>query len=287
MKILTPAKINLTLEIVGRRSDGYHNLGTWMLPVGLYDLVEIDVEGVQSFESNVPELKGDSSNLAIRAAELFRRTAAINACYHIRLKKAIPIGAGLGGGSSDAAATLLLLNKLHGSPLTSRELHGLATQLGSDVPFFLDAQSAWCTSRGEVMEPREFPRGLWVFLTKPGFEVSAAEAYSAYAGLPSFHKRGREVTTPWGVMRNDLEPAVFSKYLLLPVIKDWLAKQADAKLALMSGSGSTIFAVVHSQSEGESLNSAFWQVFGKRIWTLVCQLNPEFSRTVAGVLSPK
>jgi 4-diphosphocytidyl-2-C-methyl-D-erythritol kinase len=287
MKALTPAKINLTLEIVGRRSDGYHDLATWMLPVGLYDMLEIDVEGVQSFESNVPELKGDSSNLAIRAAELFSRTAVADTCYHIRLEKAIPIGAGLGGGSSDAAATLLLLNKLHGSPLTSRELHGLAAKLGSDVPFFLDARSAWCTSRGEVMEPREFPRGLWIFLTKPGFGVSTAEAYSAYAALPSFHKIGREVTSPWGVLRNDLEPAVFSKYLLLPVIKDWLATQTDATLALMSGSGSTIFAVVHSQSEGESLNSGFRQVFGERVWTSLCRLNPEFSRTVAGVLSPK
>jgi 4-diphosphocytidyl-2-C-methyl-D-erythritol kinase len=287
MKIFTPAKINLTLEIVGRRSDGYHDLATWMLPVGLYDMLEIDVEAVQSFESNVPELKGDLSNLAIRAAELFRRTTAADACYRIRLEKAIPIGAGLGGGSSDAAATLLLLNKLHGSPLTPREMHGLAAELGSDVPFFLDAQPAWCTSRGEVMEPREFPSGLWILLTKPGFEVSTAEAYGAYAALPSFHKRGREVTTAWGVLRNDLEPAVFSKYLLLPVIKDWLTKQADATLALMSGSGSTIFAVVHNQSEGESLNSAFRQVFGERVWTSVCQLNPEFSRTVAGVLSPK
>jgi 4-diphosphocytidyl-2-C-methyl-D-erythritol kinase len=278
MKTLTPAKINLTLEIVGRRLDGYHDLATWMLPVGLYDMLEIDVEGVQSFESNVPELKGDSSNLAIRAAELFSRTAVADTCYHIRLEKAIPIGAGLGGGSSDAAATLLLLNKLHGSPLTSRELHGLAAELGSDVPFFLDARSAWCTSRGEVMEPREFPRGLWIFLTKPGFGVSTAEAYSAYAALPSFQKIGREVTSPWGLLRNDLEPAVFSKYLLLPVIKDWLTKQADATLALMSGSGSTIFAVVHSQSEGESLNSAFRQVFGPRVWTSVCRLNPEFSR---------
>jgi 4-diphosphocytidyl-2-C-methyl-D-erythritol kinase len=287
MKILTPAKVNLTLEIVGRRSDGYHDLATWMLPVGLYDTIEIDVKAVQSFESNAPELKGDSSNLAIRAAELFRRTAAADTCYHIRLEKAIPIGAGLGGGSSNAASTLLLLNKLHGSPLSSRELHGLAAELGSDVPFFLDARSAWCTSRGEVMEPREFPRGLWVFLTKPGFGVSTAEAYSAYAALPSFRKIGREVTTPWGVLRNDLEPAVFSKYLLLPVIKDWLTKQADSTLALMSGSGSTVFAVVHSQSEGESLNSAFRQVFGERVWTSVCRLNPEFSRTVAGVLSPK
>jgi 4-diphosphocytidyl-2-C-methyl-D-erythritol kinase len=283
MKILTPAKINLTLEIVGRRSDGYHDLATWMLPVGLYDRLEINVKDVQSFESNLPELEGDSSNLVIRAAELFRRTATTDACYDIRLEKAIPIGAGLGGGSSDAAATLLLLNKLHGFPLTSQELHALAAQLGSDVPFFIDAQSAWCTSRGEVMEPREFPRGLWIFLAKPGFGVSTAGAYSAYTALPSLQKRGREVTTPWGVLRNDLEPAVFPKYLLLPVIKDWLTKRADATLALMSGSGSTIFAVVQSQSEGESLNAAFRQVFGERVWTSVCQLNPECSRLVASL----
>jgi 4-diphosphocytidyl-2-C-methyl-D-erythritol kinase len=283
MKILTPAKVNLTLEIVGRRPDGYHDIASWMLPVGLYDKLEIDVKDEQSFESNMPELKGDSSNLAIRAAELFSRTAMTDACYDIRLEKTIPIGAGLGGGSSDAAATLVLLNKLHGFPLTSPELHGLAAELGSDVPFFIDAQSAWCTSRGEVIEPREFPRGLWIFLTKPGFGVYTAGAYSAYAALPDSHKRGREVTTPWGILRNDLEPAVFPKYLLLPVIKDWLTKQADATLALMSGSGSTIFAVVQSQSEGESLATAFRQLFGERVWTSVCQLNPELSRTVATV----
>jgi 4-diphosphocytidyl-2-C-methyl-D-erythritol kinase len=287
MKFLTPAKINLTLEIVGRRSDGYHDLASWMLPIGLYDTLEIDVRDVQSFESNVPELTGDSSNLAIRAAELFSRAVATDACYDIRLEKAIPIGAGLGGGSSDAAAALLVLNKLHGFPLTSRELHGLAAELGSDVPFFINAQSAWCTSRGEVMQPREFPRGLWIFLTKPGFGVSTAGAYSSYAALPSSRKRGRELTTPWGTLRNDLEPAVFPKYLLLPVIKDWLATQKGVTFALMSGSGSTIFAVVQSQSEGESLNTAFRQVFGERVWTSVCQLNPEVPRTIAGVLSPK
>ena len=284
MKIRTPAKINLTLEIVGRRSDGYHDLASWMLPVGLYDTLEIDLQDVQTFESNAPELKCDSSNLTIRAAELFRRAGASDACYDIRLEKAIPIGAGLGGGSSDAAATLLLLNRLHGFPLNSQGLLGLAAQLGSDVPFFIDAQPAWCTSRGEVMEPREFPRGLWIFLTKPGFGVPTAGAYSAYAALPIFHKRGREVSTPWGIFRNDLEPAVFPKYLLLPVIKDWLTKQADATLALMSGSGSTIFAVVQSQSEGESLNTAFRQVFGERVWTSVCPLNPEVSRTASIVL---
>jgi len=274
MKILTPAKINLTLEIVGKRSDGYHDLATWMLPVGLYDTLEICVEKEQSFASNVPELEGNSLNLVMRAAELFNRTVAVDAHYNVRLEKKIPIGAGLGGGSSDAAATLLLLNQLHGSPLSTPELDGLAAELGSDVPFFTHAQSSWCTSRGELMEPREFPRGLWILLAKPGFAVSTAAAYRAFAALPTFQKRGREASTPWGRMRNDLEPAVFPKYLLLPVMRNWLAMQPDTMLSLMSGSGSAIFAVIRSQSEGKLLRTAFQQVFGERIWTSLCRLNP-------------
>jgi 4-diphosphocytidyl-2-C-methyl-D-erythritol kinase len=275
MRILTPAKINLTLEIVGQRSDGYHDLATWMLPVGLYDTLEIHLENEQSFDSNLPELKADSSNLVIIAAELFNRSAAIDAHYSVRLEKKIPLGAGLGGGSSDAAATLLLLNELHRYPLSSPDLRALAAEIGSDVPFFIHTESSWCTSRGEVMEPRDFPRGLWILLAKPGFGVSTAGAYHAFEALPSYRRRGRETSTPWGRVRNDLEPAVFPKYLLLPVMRDWLAKQPDTMLSLMSGSGSTIFAVVRSQSEGVFLRTAFQRVFGQRIWTSVCQLNPE------------
>jgi len=280
MRIFTPAKINLTLEIIGRRSDAYHDLATWMLPVGLYDTLEIRVEKEQSFGSDLPGLKGDSSNLVIRAAELFNRTAAIDACYNVRLEKKIPLGAGLGGGSSDAAATLLLLNQLHRSPLSLPELRGLAAELGSDVPFFIHAQSSWCTSRGEIMEPREFPRGLWILLVKPGFGVSTAEAYRAFAALPAVQKKGREANTPWGRVRNDLEPAVFPKYLLLPIMRGWFETQPDSILSLMSGSGSTIFAIVRSQTQGEILRRAFQRVFGERIWTSVCQLNPEPSESL-------
>jgi len=275
MRILAPAKINLTLEVVGRRSDGYHDLATWMLPVGLYDTLEIRVQKEQLFGSNTPELKGDSSNLVIRAAELFNRTAGIDAHYHVRLEKEIPLGAGLGGGSSNAAATLLLLNQLHRSPLSLPELCGLAAELGSDVPFFIHAESSWCTSRGEIMEPREFPRSFWILLAKPGFGVSTAGAYRAFAALSTAQKRGREASTPWGNVRNDLEPAVFPKYLLLPLMRDWLATRPDTVLSLMSGSGSTIFAVVRSRSEGDFLRGAFRRVFGGRIWTSVCRLNPE------------
>jgi 4-diphosphocytidyl-2-C-methyl-D-erythritol kinase len=275
MRILTPAKINLTLEIIGKRSDGYHDLATWMLPVGLYDSVAIEFGATLSFFSNVPALKADSSNLVIRAVEIFRQASLVDAAYEIRLEKCIPLGAGLGGGSSDAAATLLLLNALHGLPLSRSEIHRLSADLGSDVAFFIDARSARCTSRGEIMEPREFPRGFWILLAKPGFGVSTAGAYRAYARLPELQKRGWEITTPWGKLRNDLERAVFPKYLLLPVVKDWLAQQPGTVLSLMSGSGSTIFAIARSQPEGKFIEAAFRQVFGERIWTSVCPLNPE------------
>src|ERR1700731_2779433 len=116
MKILSAAKINLTLKILGRRRDGFHELATWMLPIGLYDSVEIDRAGHQTFFSNLPELKGGPSNLIIRAAQVFNQAASIDMPYAIRLEKKIPIGSGLGGGSSNAAAALRLLNELHDCP---------------------------------------------------------------------------------------------------------------------------------------------------------------------------
>jgi 4-diphosphocytidyl-2-C-methyl-D-erythritol kinase len=282
MKILAPAKINLTLEIVGRRSDGYHDLATWMLPVGLYDSIAIEFAPMPSFFSNIPELKQDPSNLVIRAIEFFHQAAGVDADYQISLEKRIPLGAGLGGGSSDAAATLLLLNELHRFPLSRTEIYRLAADLGSDVAFFIDARSAWCTSRGEIVEPREFPRDLWILLAKPGFRVSTAEAYRTYASLPEVENRGLETSSPWGKLRNDLERGVFPKYLLLPVIKTWLTQEPDTVVSLMSGSGSAIFAVVRSRSQGEATESAFREVFGERIWTAVCRLNPVVGRTQSG-----
>jgi 4-diphosphocytidyl-2-C-methyl-D-erythritol kinase len=274
MNILSPAKINLTLEILGRRPDGFHELDTWMLPVGLYDTLEIKPASRPSFTSNVPELKGDSSNLVVRAAQLFNEATSIQATYEIRLEKNIPIGAGLGGGSSNAGATLRLLNQLHNAPLRTVQLEALAASLGSDVAFFVSGQSAWCRGRGELMEPRPFPRDLWICLFKPGFSISTAATYRAYAALPPNLKRGLEEDTMWGRLRNDLERAVFPKYLLLAVIKDWLKKQSETLLALMSGSGSTLFAIVRNQPNGGTLRSRFRREFGERTWTAVCQLNP-------------
>jgi len=273
MKILSPAKINLTLEILGRRSDGFHELATWILPIGLYDSLEIEPASEPSFFSDFPELQGNPSNLIVRAAQVFNQAASIDTPYAIRLEKNIPVGAGLGGGSSNAAATLRLLNELHDSPFERHQLEELAANLGSDVAFFVAGRSAWCTGRGERIEPRVFPEDLWVSLFKPGFAVSTAGAYGAYARLAAELKRGLETETQWGTFRNDLEPAVLPKYLFLRLVKDWLKKQTQSLFALMSGSGSTIFAIVRSQSDGETLRDRFSQEFGERTWSAVCRLN--------------
>jgi 4-diphosphocytidyl-2-C-methyl-D-erythritol kinase len=274
MKIATPAKINLTLEIVGPRSDGYHDLKTWMLPIGLADLLGIDEADETSFFSNATELQNDSSNLIIRAIEEFARASSIKCAYRIRLEKKIPIGAGLGGGSTNAAGALRLLNRIHGNPLSDEHLHELAASLGSDVAFFLTGRSAWCTGRGEKLESRQFPTNLFVFLAKPGFGVSTAGAYRAYAELPAEKKRGESQETPWGMLRNDLEPAVFPKYVLLRVIKTWMKEQPESMFSLMSGSGSTLFAVIESREDGTRLAERFHQEFGRAIWGAVLALNP-------------
>jgi 4-diphosphocytidyl-2-C-methyl-D-erythritol kinase len=277
MKTFSVAKINLTLEILGKRPDGFHELATWMVPVGLYDSMEIERASRPSFFSNAPELKGDSSNLVIRAAQIFNRAASIDVAYAIRLEKKIPIGAGLGGGSSNAAATLRLLNDLHNGPFRLQQLEELAANLGSDVAFFIYGRSAWCTGRGERIEPRAFPDNLWVCLFKPGFAVSTAAAYRAYAQLAGECKRGRQTDTRWGKLRNDLEPAVLPKYLFLRLGKVWLEKQSETLFALMSGSGSTTFAIVRSQADGETLQARFRAEFGERTWSAVCELNPSRS----------
>jgi 4-diphosphocytidyl-2-C-methyl-D-erythritol kinase len=275
MRIATPAKINLTLEVLGQRPDGFHELATWMIPIDLNDELTMELSSEMTYDSNRPSLLFDSSNLVSRAIERFHQETGRSAAYRIDLRKEIPIGAGLGGGSSDAAAALLLLNQLHQNPLTEEKLVGLAAQLGSDVPFFLRRRAAWCTGRGEKMEMREFPHDRWVVLIKPEFGVSTVAAYSAYKALPAGQKRGQIKKTEWGLLRNDLEQPVFQKYLLLPEIKSWLEQQEETEVALMSGSGSTMFAVVKSADDGEQVSDRFSLFFGFKFWVRVCRLNPE------------
>jgi 4-diphosphocytidyl-2-C-methyl-D-erythritol kinase len=299
MRISTPAKINLTLEILSHRPDGYHDLASWFIPVALYDVITIESAEQFEFVSDSADLVADETNLVVRALNLFRAATGLTRQYRIEVEKRIPIGAGLGGGSSDAAATLLLLNALQSAGqvtqgrvgeggLPSQRLRELAAQLGSDVVFFLDRSAAWCTGRGEKIEPRSFPRDQFVCLFKPGFAVSTVAAYSTYAALPENWKKGEPIETPWGTLRNDLECAVFPKYLrndlecavfpkypLLAEVKSWLLQQPETELALLAGSGSTTFAVCRTEASAIEVRDRFIAEFGETFWTFVGQLNPE------------
>jgi 4-diphosphocytidyl-2-C-methyl-D-erythritol kinase len=281
MRIFTPAKINLTLEVLGKRSDGFHELATWMIPIALYDCLTIEPATKMVFESNVPELQSDRTNLIIRAVDAFQKLSGSAQDYRIVLEKNIPIGAGLGGGSSNAAATLRLLNRIAGDAFSLQALSGVAAELGSDVAFFVEARSAWCTGRGEKMEPRDFPEDRWLCLAKPAFAVPTAWAYTTHTKLPERRKRGETAETVWGSLRNDLEPAVFTKYLLLAEIKRWFQQQAETEITLMSGSGSTTFAVASSPASANALRERFAAEFGENFWTFVGQLNPSSCLAVA------
>ncbi len=154
MKIEAPAKLNMTLRVLGRREDGFHELETLMVPVsGLADVLEIEAAEAFSFSCAGADVPADESNLVVKAVRIFERETGRECRYRIGLTKRVPPGAGLGGGSSDAAAVLGALDELEGTGLEKARLGTMAAELGSDVPFFLDGGACWCRGRGESLGP--------------------------------------------------------------------------------------------------------------------------------------
>ena len=178
--IETPAKINLTLEVLGKRDDGYHEIASVMQAVSLFDTLTLSMAEDVQLISDVPEI-GTRDNLVYRTAELLKREKGVDEGVEIRLSKGIPIAAGMGGGSSDAAATLLGLNHLWGLGVDIEELTGLAVRLGSDVPFFLSGGTALAEGRGERITPLPTPPTTWLALAlQPNpLENKTAAAYKA------------------------------------------------------------------------------------------------------------
>jgi 4-diphosphocytidyl-2-C-methyl-D-erythritol kinase len=187
VKQAAPAKINLYLHIVGRRADGFHDLETLMVPISLGDTLEIDLisSGI-AFTCSEPSLSNGEDNLAVRAARLFREEFGLETGVRIHLEKAVPVGAGLGGGSSDAAAVLLALRQLTKIACDDARLAELASRLGSDIPFFIYGKPAICRGRGEIIEPVQLKGTYQGLLVHPGFGVSTPWAYKTYAQNPSF-----------------------------------------------------------------------------------------------------
>jgi 4-diphosphocytidyl-2-C-methyl-D-erythritol kinase len=275
MQFLAPAKINLSFRIRGRRADGFHEIETVMAPISLADRITIERagdDGELRFSCDDPSLPAGDDNLVVRAAKLFRQRAGITSGITIALEKKIPHGAGLGGGSSDAASTLLGLNELFDAGLKQKELLELAAPLGSDVPFFVVRSAAVCRGRGEVVMPIALETKFRLVLLKPDFGVSTPWAYSRWKDsreLPGVDYSPQEFRDVRFV--NDLERPVFEKFVLLAHLKTWLRQQPEVAIALMSGSGSTVFAVLREGANGEKLATRACQQIDTALWTFVCE----------------
>ncbi len=274
MQVVAPAKINLSLKIISRRDDGFHELDTLMAPISLYDEIRIDkggsVEGInfRCDDSSVPQ---GEANLAVRAAQAFFETTKIKPAASIELKKKILHGAGLGGGSSDAASVLLALNELFDAKLSPEALAEIATPIGSDVPFFVFQSAALCKGHGEMVTPIKLKRQFSILLLKPDFAVSTAWAYSRWQGsreIPGISYEAQEFANQTFV--NDLERPVFEKFVFLAQLKIWLLSQPEVGAALMSGSGSTMFAVMRENADGESVANRAKAALDPELWTCAC-----------------
>ena len=285
MRLKSPCKVNLILNILGKRADGFHELETVMHPVNLFD--EMDFTQVpRGFQLTCsdPTLPTDAGNLVHRAAMLFFQKTEIHDGVRIHLEKKIPLAAGLGGGSGNAAMTLLGLNELFGKPLSAPALHDLAAGLGSDIPFFLQTKPGLGTGRGEKIQSLDFfpaMAGAAFVLIHPGFGISTPWAYQNLARFPAalngtpgraqklisllqtadLRAAGRE-------FYNSLEAPALDKYPLLTLFQEFL-RENGAAATLMSGSGSTTFAIAENPAAAAQLAEKFKAKFGETYWVAV------------------
>lgn len=278
--INAPAKINLFLRITGKRSDGYHDLYSLMCPVALYDTLHLTfgTAGL-TVTCTHPEVPEGASNLAARAAELFFDTlfdGAIpsSAGLTIHIEKQIPVGAGLGGGSSDAAAVLTALNTHFGKPLATSALMGLGARIGADVPFFIFGAPALATGIGDRLDalPRLTP---WTaLLVYPNAAVSTAWVYkNLILRLTKEEKKLRKFNFDGRIFKvdehlvNDLEPVTAKVLPVINEIKRLLLAHGAAG-AMMTGSGSTVFGLFSEPGRAESARTALCNNQQSQNWTL-------------------
>lgn len=251
------AKINLGLRILGKRLDGYHELETIFQQISLRDTIAIEVAPTEqgnaiSMQCNLSDLPTDASNLAVRAAMLFFEKYPQPFDVKIKLHKTIPIGAGLGGGSSNAATVLLALNSLTGKPLSEQALHDCAVRLGADVPFFLRGGLAAATGIGEVLEPLTMKLKCHIVVVVPAISISTKWAYTNLKIRLTNTKNNLKLTyfllqqkdlSDWPKnLKNDFEPLIFGKYQELNAIRDKFY-HIGANYASLSGSGSAVYGI--------------------------------------------
>ena len=269
MLIDAPAKLNLSLRVFGRRRDGFHKVETLMTPLrGLSDQLHFEAADSYELECNAPGVPTDGSNLVTQAVRAFEQEAEVKVSYKIRLEKHIPHGAGLGGGSSDAAATLLGLNALYDEPIEFEKLSKIGAKIGSDVPFFFFDEACWCRGRGTDVEASGIEWYENVLLFKPAFPVSTEQAYRRW----KFSREHADI--PYGPQEvagvklfNDLERPVYEKHLFLAILKRKLLATDGVQAAMMSGSGSTVFAVLEEGVDGDKLAEAIKAETDPDLWS--------------------
>ena len=268
----SPCKVNLSLKVLCRRTDGFHEVDTLMAPLALYDRLVFTTSSETSLFCDVDGVPVDESNLVLKAVRVMERELGRSVNWRIDLDKRIPHGAGLGGGSGNAAAVLVALNELEGARLSKERLVEMSGELGSDVGFFIDGGICRCTGRGECVSPSpEYSSfsGI-VLLLKPSFGVSTPDAYKRWVG--SSELPGVDYSSHlWNGVEfsNDLERPVFEKFLFLAEVKTWLARQKGVSVAMMSGSGSTMFAFVESPERGHELASLAKAELDPTLWSWV------------------
>lgn len=296
IKVYACAKINLFLEVLGRRPDGFHEIKSVLAPLTLADRIEVELtdskleliapqkirlEGMLNSISLGPK----TENLVMKAARLLQKVAGCQAGARIYLDKQIPVAGGLGGGSADAAAALTALNQLWETGLSRLELMGLSAELGCDVPALVHGGAVITTGKGEKVSELKWHSGWrpWVLLVNPGFGVSTKDIYKRYKESLTFSPekntfrvlvdalKAGDTTTLKNNLHNALQQTVVNKYPLLRILADNLMRLSD-KAALLSGSGATFFALVRNAEHGRELAQELRSVMQCPLWTCVAQI---------------
>jgi len=251
-----PAKVNLLLKVLGRRDDGYHELLSIMVPISLCDTIQVfPFRRTISLECHGARIPADSSNLVWQAVEAFFSEAGIQSGTHIKLKKNIPVAAGLGGGSSDAASVLIALNAIYNKPLGGDRLHGVARKLGADVPFFLYRVPSVARGIGDILEPiKNWPQ-FWYVIAVPSLEISTAWVYDRFKLeltqapsnyiVKSDNMAGHQVAQ---LLENDLERVVIPRWPQVAELKELLV-DLGALGAVMSGSGPSVVGIFEQRQK--------------------------------------
>ncbi len=273
LHLQSPAKVNLRLEILKRREDGYHELRTVFQKISLHDTLHFSLrkrKGI-SIRADHPRLPLGKKNLVYKAAQSMFKVCGYQGGVHIEIKKKIPLGAGLGGGSSNAAATLMALNKLLEIKLSQKELMEMGLGIGADVPFFFLKGAAIGSGIGERLKKETLP-SLWYVLIYPNFEVSTRWAYEHFMLTNQrFHfNLHRFLKTPEGISRillNHLEEVVSKKYSQINLMKEWLLS-AGALGASMTGSGPTVFGLFRDAKGAAGAYEKIRRLAGGRGWAV-------------------